>query len=185
VAGPTAPATLAEQLGLSIGEKLTIGGEGLSLSLSGPEAPSAGERQALAEGQAALDLLESVRFLASPEAGGNIIGPISGRVARGRARTVGLPAGEGDLYAAVEALRNQVIRNISGAQLSEQEAKRIERQLPDIGLPYATFVARLLATRDNIGFLQQRRAEVLRGSGVQVPTMAAPTAPRRLLELFR
>ena len=74
-----------------------------------------------------------------------------------------------DLLAATSAFKNAIIKDITGAQMSEPEAKRIMKQIPDENDPPIRWRAKAKQTRKNLDFLQKRRSEVLKKSGIVSP----------------
>ena len=128
---------------------------------------SAAERTAIASGRASMDSLDNLKALFD-----NVntkTGPIAGRVSP----TAGLLGWTKDeqeaLMAATSAFKNKVIKEITGAQMSEVEAKRIMKQIPDITDPPARWKAKWDETKKNLEAIQKRQEEVLRQSGMRVP----------------
>lgn len=86
-----------------------------------------------------------------------------------------LPAGYADFAAAQAALKNDVIKLITGAQVGKHEADRISKQIPELWNPPDIFQARLRQTKKNrIGLLEWIR----KITGV-TPGRPAPAAEGR------
>lgn len=135
------------------------------VSINLPKPASASERTAIAEGEAAIDSLNNIKSLFDA----SFVGPIAGR-----AGTVGELFGANTLersefIAATAAFKNQIIKEITGAQMSEIEANRILKQVPDVNNPPSVWQARWNQSLKNIEFLQIRRNEILRKSGIKAP----------------
>ncbi len=123
-----------------------------------PRPISASERTAIAEGEAAIDSLINIRSLFDEK----FVGPVAGR-----AGVVGDLFGtntqeQSEFIAATAAFKNQIIKEITGAQMSEVEAKRILKQVPDLNNPPTVWMARWEQSLRNIERLQKRRVEILR-----------------------
>ena len=71
--------------------------------------------------------------------------------------------------AATSAFKNAIIKEITGAQMSEVEAKRIMKQVPDITDPATRWNAKWQQSKKNLEFLQKRRLQILEQSGIRVP----------------
>ncbi len=138
----------------------------VKIDLGQPASPA--ERTAIAESRASMDALDNMKTLF--DSAQTKTGPITGRTSP-LAGLVGLTTDEQESFmAATSAFKNQVIKDITGAQMSEQEAARIMKQIPDIIDPPARWRAKWEQTKKNLEFLQRRREEVLRQSGLKVPT---------------
>ncbi len=128
---------------------------------------SASERTAIAETAASLDSLDNLKSLFRSRK--TKTGPITGRVSPFTG-LAGLTSNEQeDFMAASSAFENKVIKEITGAQMSEQEATRILRQVPRVTDPPARWLAKEKQTRQNLKRIQKRRAEVLKKSGLVSP----------------
>lgn len=128
---------------------------------------TAAERTAIAETEASLDTLSNLESLFNKPT--TRTGPIVGRTDP----TLGLIGATTDdqeaFMAATTAFKNRVIKDITGAQMSEPEAKRIMAQIPDITDPPARWKAKMAQTRRNLRVLQQKRSQVLKLSGIKSP----------------
>lgn len=142
-----------------------VGGPQVEISLGKPA--SASERTAIAETRASIDALDNLKALFDSTK--TKVGPIKGRIAP-TAGLLGLTTDEQEAFmAATSAFKNAVIKDITGAQMSEVEAKRIMKQIPDITDPPTRWLAKWRQTKRNLEFIQRRRTQVLRQSGLRPP----------------
>jgi hypothetical protein len=90
--------------------------------------------------------------------GKGLVGPVAGRALRAKMAIPGAEVSEAEatFVAEVDALTNQVIKEITGAQMSEPEAARIKRQLPKVEDKPSVFRARLAATLRNLDEMRQQ-----------------------------
>ncbi|KKL52502.1 hypothetical protein LCGC14_2284820 [marine sediment metagenome] len=125
------------------------------------------ERTAIAETEASLSILDNLETLFNNP--NTRTGPLAGRIDPIKG-LVGFTSEEQENFmAATSAFTNQVIKAITGAQMSEVEAKRIRKQIPEITDPPARWRAKLKQTRRNLRELQRKRSEVLTRSGIVSP----------------
>ncbi len=125
------------------------------------------ERTAIAETEASLSILDNLETLFNNP--NTRTGPLAGRIDPVKG-LVGFTSEEQENFmAATSAFTNQVIKAITGAQMSEVEAKRIRKQIPEITDPPARWRAKLKQTRRNLRELQRKRSEVLTRSGIVSP----------------
>jgi len=175
--------------GLLRGKEGGIGGLGLedydvSIGPGGPtfqpiKLPSPTERTDIATGRASLDALDNLKVLFDSTQ--TKTGPVIGRMAPTKG-LFGLTTDEQEAFmAATSAFKNAIIKEITGAQMSEVEAKRIMKQVPDITDPPTRWQAKWIQSKKNLEFLQQRRLEVLGQSGMRVPTgvQGVTTTPQK------
>ena len=141
---------------------------GQQAQLNIPDKPSADERKGLTDDLATLSRLDSLKELYKPE----YVGPARGRYGAVTETVGGISEDEADFRAETATLRNQVIKMITGAQMSEPEAKRIMRQLPDENNPSEVFESRMKQTRRNVEMMAQKRRDVLKATGVDVSGLA-------------
>lgn len=128
---------------------------------------TAAERTAIAETQASLDSLGNLENLFDKST--TVTGPIAGRIEPTKG-LFGLTTTEQEsLMAATSSFKNAVIKDITGAQMSEPEAKRIMKEIPDITDPPERWKAKAAQTRRNLQAIQKRRSEVLKRSGIVSP----------------
>lgn len=82
--------------------------------------------------------------------------------------TGGLPDGYPEFAAAVTANKNATIKAITGAQMSEPEAKRLAQQIPELTDRSDVFTAKMKMSRQMTTFLYRRwaRADALRNAGI-------------------
>ncbi len=117
-------------------------------------APS--EREAIASNLATDDALNNLRNLVDA----NFVGPIKGTVG-GIKDIFGLNTPqESEFRAATSTFRNQVIKEITGAQMSEKEATRILKQVPQEKDPPSVWLAKWNQSKKNLERIRVRRAEV-------------------------
>ena len=142
------PATTPEQ-------RASVLGGGTTINIS------AGEREKTAAGLATMDVLSNLRNLYDlPD---TRTGPAVGRIDP-LIGQIGLTSrNQEDFMAATSAFKNQIIKEITGAQMSEQEAKRIMKQVPDITDHPTRWEAKWRQSVRNIQYLQRRRQEIQSG----------------------
>lgn len=139
-----------------------VGSTNINLGTASPT-----ERQSIAEGRASIDALDNLKSLFDSTL--TRTGPLAGRVDPVKG-LLGLTSDEQEAFmAATSAFKNAIIKEITGAQMSEQEAKRIMKQIPDITDPPKRWLAKWEQSKKNLDFLQKRRLEILRQSGFVVP----------------
>ena len=131
---------------------------------------SASERTAIASGRASIDSLNNIKDLYDKA----FVGPLAGRV--GKVKDIfGMNVQkQSEFYAATAAFKNQVIKEITGAQMSEVEARRIMKQVPDVDDPPTVWAAKWSQSKKNLEILQRRRLEVLKQSNLKVPQSEKP-----------
>lgn len=125
------------------------------------------ERQALAQTQQSIDALHNLRMLFDNPS--TRTGPVVGRYDPVAGLVGGTTAEQEALMAATSAFKNHVIKEITGAQMSETEAHRIMKQIPDITDPPVRWRAKWDQSKRNLEMLQRRRREILRKSGLEAP----------------
>lgn len=131
----------------------------------GQKPASASERTAIASGRASIDSLQNLNRLFNK----NYVGPIVGRVSQAK-DVFGLnPQDQSEFMAATTAFKNAIIKEITGAQMSEAEAQRIMKQVPDITDAPTVWKAKWNQSIKNLRHLQNRRLEILEQSGLTVP----------------
>ena len=128
--------------------------------------PTAAQQTQATETEAALGGLAELRTLYRPE----WVGPLAGRIAKTKTLTTGGEPGQAEFLSQIATVKNRVIKAITGAQMSEPEARRIMEQIPDETLPPSTFEARMNATEKNYQML----LDIIRRRG----TGGAPATPR-------
>ena len=146
-------------------DKMLAGVSPVQITFGKPAA--AAERTAIAETRASIDALNNIKELYDNAK--TRTGPIAGRLDPVLG-TFGWTTNEQeDFMAATSAFRNQIIKEITGAQMSEVEAKRILKQVPQETDPPARWEAKWRQSKKNLEMLQKRRLEILQQSGLQVP----------------
>lgn len=127
---------------------------------------SAGEREKTAAGLATMDVLSNLRNLYDKPS--TRTGPAVGRIDPVIGQ-IGLTSrDQEDFMAATSAFKNQIIKEITGAQMSEQEAFRIMKQVPDIIDHPTRWEAKWRQSVQNIQYLQNRRQQI-QGGGIPTP----------------
>lgn len=122
---------------------------------AGPAPPA--QRSQEISNEVSLDQLDRLEKM-QKGAAGKMTGPIEGR-----ARSIGqdmplIPVDRdwSNFQAATSAFRNSVIKAITGAQMSEVEAKRIREQIPELSDKPEVWQAKAAQTRQNIADLNNR-----------------------------
>ncbi len=164
IAGAESAARLPAQLALERQQQLNR----IDLAQKNREAEQLklppGVAEKVAGTDAALHSLEKIEVLYSTKADVNEnIGPVAGRVQKARQTLPFIdPTSEdfAEFSAEISTLKNSVIKAVTGAQMSEPEAKRIMNQVPDITNKSVDFEARLVATKENMTFLRNRILEL-------------------------
>ena len=124
---------------------------------------SASERTDIADARASEDALGNLKILFDEE----FVGPFKGRVGKVR-DTIGFnPQLQSEFLAATSAFTNAVIKQITGAQMSEPEAKRIMKQIPRPEDPPTVWAARHKQSLLNITAMKKRRLQILKESGIR------------------
>jgi len=93
------------------------------------------------------------------------LGPVAGRWAEGKIGLPGVDVPE-DLarfFADTATLKNATVKAITGAQMSEPEAKRIMKQIPVFTDKKSVWQAKAKATAENLNFLRQRIIALSKG----------------------
>jgi hypothetical protein len=126
---------------------------------------AASERTALAETQTAMENMKRMKGMFKDE----YVGPIVGRKGQLTEELIGVDPDRAGFYASEQAIKNQMIKSITGAQMSEPEAKRIMSQLPTRELPPSTWKARWDQTMKNFAMLQKKRRDILISQGITPP----------------
>ena len=131
------------------------GGETRKLGKRAPGQVSAGERTKIAEEEAGIEALNRIESMVDEA----YVGPIKGRIGQLKDIWGGNSQKQSEFYAAIASLKNSTIKLITGAQMSEVEAKRIMKEIPDISNPLSVLKARLNQTRINRKMLLKKRKE--------------------------
>jgi hypothetical protein len=143
--------------------------------------PTAGQKKTIAEAQAAEEALKNIQSLYKPE----YVGPLAGRMGSFENYTgIGVTPERAQFTSAVAALKNQVIHDITGAQMSQAEASRILAAVPDVTNPPEVFQARMAETLKN----RERIRQAMGGHGtapaVASPAPASAAAPTSAYDLY-
>ena len=144
-------------------DKLLIGQPLVEIGLGKPA--SAAERTAIAEARSSIDDLYNLKALFKEE----FVGPVAGRIAPPAGLVGGTTKQQEDFMAATSAFKNMIIKQITGAQMSESEAKRIMKQIPDITDPPVRWKAKWEQSLKNIERIKKHRLQILEQSGLRAP----------------
>lgn len=137
----------------------------VEVNIGPTERPSPAERTEIRDARASLDNLDNIKALVDS----SFVGPIQGRVGP-ISGLFGLTSqSQEEFYSASAAFANMIIKQITGAQMSETETVRIKAQIPKPEDPYHRWLANWNQSRNNVVMLLQRQQEVLRQSGMIVP----------------
>ena len=128
-----------------------------------PDKPSQTERKVITDELAALGRVMSMHENYNPD----WVGPVRGRIGSAGEVVGGISPEEADFRAQVTTMKNETIKFITGAQLSEPESKRILGQVPSTENPPPVFEARMKRTQYNLLMLAHIHREVLQASGVE------------------
>ena len=140
-----------------------------------PDKLTDAEREKTVGDVSTLDLLDRMGKSYSPD----WVGPVRGRGGAIMEKYSGMPGipeigeDEAKFRADVATLRNKVIKEITGAQMSEPEANRIREQTPEATNPDPVFRARLQSTRENLKQIAKRRREILEKTGADTSSLPA------------
>lgn len=144
-------------------EKMLAGAPMVEIGMGSPAAPT--ERKAIADSRASTDALLNLKQLYSDK----YVGPVKGRVA-GVGGLIGATSQQQENFmAATTAFQNAIIKQITGAQLSEQESERIKKQIPLTTDPPTRWNAKWTQTMKNVQDIYNRQLEVIGQSGLRVP----------------
>lgn len=134
-----------------------------------PAAVSAGERKSIAELEAGLENLDNLKSLFDEA----YVGPLKGRVGAVKDMFGGNPQKQSEFYAAEAALKNEIIKLITGAQMGEREADRIVKQIPLRTDPPKVWQAKWEQTRRNRATLLKAIERGLKKGGKRSRTPSA------------
>lgn len=146
-------------------KRLLEGQSAVTIKFPSPASPS--ERTEIAKTNASLDALNNIKDLFDNAR--TRTGPIVGRLDPVLGLFNRTTEEQENFLAATSAFRNKIIEEITGAQMSEVEASRILKQVPQETDPPVRWRAKWQQSKKNLEFLQKRRREVLRQSGLRVP----------------
>ena len=120
--------------------------------------------------------IDDTRRLFKPE----YVGPIAGRYGTTKEKVVDIPEDQVKFYATVKDMKDALLRARSGAQINEQEYKRLVSFLPDENLPSGNFAARLSRFQNLVNQITaSKKDEISAGgygspSGIQSPATTSP-----------
>jgi hypothetical protein len=134
---------------------------------------SSADQRAATEADASARAVQDIRTLYKPE----YVGPVQGRLNKLSSVTgFKLTPEKAKFSAAVAHMKNEMIRELTGAAVGVQEEGRIMGEIPDETNPPALFEARLEQTEKNRKFLRERAAA--RAGGRSAPSGAGAPDPR-------
>jgi hypothetical protein len=145
---------------LQIADQNAPGGTGFVTRKEAPgkaaPAPPAQRSQEI-NNEVSLDQLDRLETMQKGRAGG-MTGPIEGRARSAGQGIPGVPVDKdfADFEAATSAFRNAVIKAITGAQMSEVEAKRIRQQIPEVTDKPEVWMSKAAQTRKILEDLNNR-----------------------------
>ena len=143
----------------------TKSGGGVTINL--PKAAPASERESLNRLFEFDSQLDRIEGLFKPEYVGRIQGPIgAGKELTG----LGVKPGEVEFRQIVNDISDTLLRLRSGAQINEQEYKRLRRLVPTMNLPDDVFLDKLKSLKIAIGNSIRIRKSSMGESGFVVPT---------------
>lgn len=146
-------------------KRLLEGQSAVTINLPSPASPS--ERTEIAKTRASIDALNNIKELF--DSAKTRTGPIVGRLDPVLGLFNRTTQEQENFMAATSAFRNKIIEEITGAQMSEVEASRILKQVPQETDPPARWLAKWQQSKKNLEFLQKRRLEILKQSGLIAP----------------
>lgn len=130
--------------------------------------PSAQMQQALVDGFSTLRRLERIKSEYNP----NYVGPIQAPIGTALGKTGLIAPKHARFRIEVTNLQNLMVKFLTGAQLSQQEAERIIKGLPSLNMSDPEFkAAMVVAERETLDKIKVIN-DTLRGLGVRTP--AAP-----------
>ncbi len=95
----------------------------------------------------------------------NFVGPIAGRFGQTAESWMNLPEQQVTFYADVNDIKDQLLRARSGAQINEQEYKRLVKFLPDATNPEKNFISKLNRFEQELADIARGRARELESGG--------------------
>lgn len=101
------------------------------------------------------------------------VGPVAGRLGSVKEKFVELPEGQVTFYAATRDIKDALLRARSGAQINEQEYKRLTAFLPDENLPPANFQARLKRFKAEVQSIKTEKSKMFEQGGYGAPKAAS------------
>lgn len=140
--------------------------------------PTATERAELSRDVTALDQSARIKNFYKPQFVGPLSGGIGGAAAGlggplGAVRRAVTGPGESDFKSALATYRNAVINALSGAAVSESEAKRMQQQIPHEGDPSEQFEAKMRQTEENLRSVARRRRQIYGETGLDLSGLSA------------
>lgn len=173
---PPVPVTVGGQtIGYQRGTKFIKAGPESVTNVNIGKPASAEERKKIAETRASLGALQNLKDLFDSA----YVGPLAGRMGAVKDLFGFNISQQSAFYAAEASLKNEIIKLITGAQMSEVEAKRIMKEIPDRNDPPSVWKAKWEQTVKNKQRLEEEYLKVLEQSGLKAPkniTLSTPEA---------
>jgi hypothetical protein len=107
------------------------------------------------------DTLKTIKDNFNPD----YVGPVAGRVGTAKEKLVDIPENQAMFYAATRDAADVVLRLRSGAQINEQEFKRLMSFLPDATLPTSQFKIRLKRFEMTLDSILKNQASQMQSGG--------------------
>lgn len=98
------------------------------------------------------------------------VGPVTGRVGKVKEELVGnLPSEQVEFYNWTRDVKDALLRARSGAQINEQEYKRLAGFLPSENIPPASYEARFKRFKQEVDMILSNKAKMLEEGGYKSP----------------
>lgn len=138
---------------------------------------SAEERKKYVDTQLLMKMTTQAESLLNKKESDEWIGPVAGRIGQIQEKITELPKDQIDLYATMRDINDFVLRVRSGAQINEQEYKRLTSFLTDPNLPKPTLKARLERFRNELEWMHGLVAKEMGKENVTKPSGKTPDLP--------
>jgi hypothetical protein len=115
---------------------------------------SAEERKRYVDTKMLLNMTNKVEELLNDKDAGDWVGPVSGRIGQAQEKITDLPEKQIELYSTIRDMNDFVLRVRSGAQINEQEYKRLTSFLADPNLPMNNLKTRLKRFKGDLEWMQ-------------------------------
>jgi hypothetical protein len=141
---------------------------------------SAEERKRLVDTTMLMKMTDKVEGLLKEKSAGDWVGPISGRIGQAMEKIEDLPSKQVELYTNIRDMNDFVLRIRSGAQINEQEYKRLTSFLLDPNLPMTNLQSRLKRFKENLKWMNELMSKQL-GKEISIEG----TKPKSKFKIFR
>jgi len=115
---------------------------------------SAEERKRYVDTKMLLNMTNKVEELLNEKGAGDWVGPVSGRIGQAQEKIADLPEKQVELYSTIRDMNDFVLRVRSGAQINEQEYKRLTSFLADVNHPLNNIKTRLKRFKGDLEWMQ-------------------------------